>query len=72
MLQRVRDFFNTYLLVELWKGLRVTGGNMFARKVTVHFPEEKTPQSAPGANAHLAIDSLQPAGRSSIASTRSG
>ena len=45
MLQRVRDFFNTYLLVELWKGLRVTGGNMFARKVTVHFPEEKTPQS---------------------------
>ena len=45
MFQRVRDFFNTYLLVELWKGLRVTGGNMFARKVTVHFPEEKTPQS---------------------------
>ena len=45
MLQRVRDFFNTYLLVELWKGLWVTGGNMFARKVTVHFPEEKTPQS---------------------------
>ena len=45
MLQRVRDFFNSYLLVELWKGLWVTGGNMFARKVTVQFPEEKTPQS---------------------------
>src|SRR5437762_3616566 len=45
MLQRVRDFFNTYLLVELWKGLRVTGGNMFSRKVTVQFPEEKTPLS---------------------------
>src|SRR6476619_4584409 len=45
MLRRVRDFFNTYLLVELFKGLWVTGGNMFARKVTVHFPEEKTPQS---------------------------
>ena len=45
MLQRVRDFFNTYFLVELWKGLRVTGGNMFAPKVTVQFPEEKTPQS---------------------------
>ena len=28
MLQRIRDFFNTYLLVELWKGLWVTGGNM--------------------------------------------
>src|ERR1700680_955897 len=45
MLQRVRDFFNTYLLVELAKGLWVTLGNMFARKVTVHWPEEKTPQS---------------------------
>ena len=45
MLQRVRDFLNTYLLTELWRGLWVTGGNMFARKITVHFPEEKTPQS---------------------------
>ena len=45
MLQRVRDFFNTWLLIELGKGLWVTLGNMFARKVTVHWPEEKTPQS---------------------------
>ena len=29
MLQRVRDFFNTYLLFELWKGLCVTLTNMF-------------------------------------------
>ena len=35
MLQRVRDFFNTWLLIELGKGLWVTLGNMFARKVTV-------------------------------------
>src|SRR6266436_7498320 len=44
-MQRIKDFFNTYLLLELWRGLWVTGGNMFARKVTVQYPEEKTPQS---------------------------
>ena len=32
-------------MLELGKGLWVTLGNMFARKVTVHWPEEKTPQS---------------------------
>jgi NADH-quinone oxidoreductase subunit J len=45
MLQRVRDFFNTYLLIELWQGLRVTLTNMFRPKITVQFPEEKTPMS---------------------------
>src|SRR6202790_498866 len=45
MLQRVRDFFNTYLLIELGRGLRVTLTNMFRRKITVQFPEEKTPMS---------------------------
>lgn len=33
-------------LVELLKGLRLTGRNLFKRKVTVQYPEEKTPQSA--------------------------
>jgi hypothetical protein len=32
MLQRVRDFFNAYLLIELWQGLRVTLTNMFGRR----------------------------------------
>src|SRR6476659_2533593 len=45
MLQRVRDFFNAYLLIELWQGLRVTLTNMFRPKITVQFPEEKTPMS---------------------------
>ena len=45
MLQRVRDFFGTWVLLELWKGLFLTGRHMFARKVTVQFPEEKTPMS---------------------------
>ena len=45
MLRRVRDFFNTFLLLELLKGMALTGRHLFARKVTVHYPEEKTPQS---------------------------
>ena len=45
MLDRVRDFFKTFLLIELVKGLGLTGRNMFARKVTIMYPEEKTPTS---------------------------
>jgi len=32
-------------LWELLRGLRVTGRYLFARKFTVHYPEERTPQS---------------------------
>ena len=35
----------TFLLWELLQGLRVTLRNFFVTKVTVHYPEEKTPQS---------------------------
>ena len=35
----------TYLMTELLKGLRLTFRNLFVRKVTVQYPEEKTPQS---------------------------
>ena len=45
MLARVKSFFNTWLLLELGRGLLLTGRHMFVRKVTVQFPEEKTPQS---------------------------
>ena len=45
MLERVRDFFKTFLLVELAKGLGITGRHLFARKITIQFPEEKTPAS---------------------------
>ena len=44
MFARVKEFANTWLLVELLKGLWLTGGYFFARKITVQFPEEKTPQ----------------------------
>ena len=45
MIQGIRNFFNTFLLVELLKGMALTGRYMFSRKITVQFPEEKTPQS---------------------------
>ena len=46
MIERIRDFFRTFLLFELAKGLMLTGRHMFKRKVTVMYPEEKTPKSA--------------------------
>src|SRR3989338_726868 len=41
----IGDFFKSFLLVELVKGLALTGRYAFRRKVTVQFPEEKTPLS---------------------------
>ncbi len=41
----IRNFFKTFLLWELLLGLRLTGRYLFARKVTVQYPEEKTPMS---------------------------
>jgi NADH-quinone oxidoreductase subunit I len=45
MIERIREIFRSLLLVELVKGLMLTGRYFFARKVTVQFPEEKTPAS---------------------------
>jgi NADH-quinone oxidoreductase subunit I len=45
MFARVKDFLGTWMLAELVKGMSLTGRYLFARKVTVQFPEEKTPQS---------------------------
>jgi NADH-quinone oxidoreductase subunit I len=42
---RIRELFRTFLLFELVRGMALTGRNLFARKITVQFPEEKTPQS---------------------------
>ncbi len=41
----IKDFFSSLLLKELFKGLALTGRYLFARKITVLFPEEKTPLS---------------------------
>ncbi len=45
MIEAIREFFCTFLLVEMVKGMALTGRYFFARKITVQFPEEKTPQS---------------------------
>jgi NADH-quinone oxidoreductase subunit I len=42
---RVLDFFKSFLLLELLRGMALTGRHLFARKITVQFPEEKTPIS---------------------------
>ncbi|HEY2970113.1 MAG TPA: NADH-quinone oxidoreductase subunit NuoI [Casimicrobiaceae bacterium] len=42
---RIVEIFRSFLLVELLRGLALTGRHAFARKITVQFPEEKTPMS---------------------------
>ena len=42
---RVKDFFGSLMLTELIKGLALTGKYAFSRKITVMYPEEKTPIS---------------------------
>ena len=39
------NFVKTFAMTELLKGLRLTLRNLFVKKVTVQYPEEKTPQS---------------------------
>ena len=41
----VREFFDSLLLRELAKGLALTGRYAFSRKITIRYPEEKTPMS---------------------------
>jgi NADH-quinone oxidoreductase subunit I len=41
----IRHYLKSFALWELLLGLRLTGRHLFARKVTVQFPEERTPQS---------------------------
>jgi NADH-quinone oxidoreductase subunit I len=43
---RVASLFSSLMLNELRKGLALTGRHLFKRKVTVMYPEEKTPKSA--------------------------
>lgn len=40
-----KNFIGSLLLKELVKGMALTGRHLFRRKITIQFPEEKTPQS---------------------------
>ena len=44
-MQAVKDFISSFMLTELLKGMRLTGKYFFARKITLQYPEEKTPMS---------------------------
>ncbi|MCL4690631.1 MAG: NADH-quinone oxidoreductase subunit I, partial [Burkholderiales bacterium] len=44
MFARAKEIASSLLLTELVKGLALTGRYLFSRKITVFFPEEKTPQ----------------------------
>jgi NADH-quinone oxidoreductase subunit I len=44
-MKKFRQFVNSFILRELLIGLRVTWLNMFRKKITIQYPEEKTPQS---------------------------
>ena len=41
----LKDVFSSLTLAELFKGLSLTGRHLFKRKITVLYPEEKTPMS---------------------------
>ncbi|HMV54722.1 MAG TPA: NADH-quinone oxidoreductase subunit NuoI [Rhodocyclaceae bacterium] len=41
----MKEIVGSLMLRELVKGLALTGRHLFERKITVQFPEEKTPQS---------------------------
>jgi NADH-quinone oxidoreductase subunit I len=41
----IKRYLNSFLLVELVLGLFVTGRHLFARKITVQYPDERAPMS---------------------------
>ena len=41
----IKEFVKSWTLTELLKGMGVTGRHFLSRKITVQYPEEKTPQS---------------------------
>lgn len=45
MIQKIKRFIKTFALLELFQGLALTGRYLFKKKITIQFPEEKTPAS---------------------------
>src|SRR5690554_1272305 len=45
-MEAIKDFFGSLMLTEMLKGMRLTGKYFFKRKVTLRYPQEKTPTSA--------------------------
>ena len=53
-MKNLSSYFKSFSLVELFKGLGVTGRYLFKPKFTVQYPEEKTPMS-PRFRGHHAL-----------------
>jgi len=45
MIRYIRHYIRSFLLIELFRGLKLTGKYFFKKKITVQFPEEHTPLS---------------------------
>lgn len=45
MFRKLKYYLKSFLLWELLQGLKLTGKNLFVKKVTVQYPDEKTPKS---------------------------
>ena len=45
MTGNVKSYIKSFMLLELLKGMKVTGRYLFSNKITIQYPEEKTPQS---------------------------
>ena len=45
-MQKLKHYIKTFTLFELCRGLALTGRNLFARKITVQYPEMKAPKSS--------------------------
>ena len=41
----LKDFLSSFFLTELFKGMMLTGKYAFRSKITLEYPEEKTPLS---------------------------
>ena len=41
----IKDFLQSFLLGELFRGMRLTGRHFLSRTITIQYPEEKTPLS---------------------------
>ncbi len=44
-MQKIIRYLKSLLMLELLKGLQLTGKRLISSKITVQYPEEKTPQS---------------------------
>ena len=54
MIRSIKHFIKSFTLFELFQGLGVTGKYLFKRKITIQYPEQKTPMS-PRFRGHHAL-----------------